>query len=712
MSSARTEPARRSALPLLVPLIAAASGGCINGPLRTQRAAIDRSQTGDDTTTNASALTELSVHDRLGPDLEYRVDGQFVAGRSERDAPGIHTEDETVQIRPSGELILSSDTLRWSQRAERQQTHSLLDAGPDNTLVRTDLLEKFEWLPPGLPQLTGWIDYRTVEDDLYTARDTVETQLSAQQVLPALDYQATLLTRTDTDRLSDVENQRVEHTLRATWRDEFADDKLQLTISGYDNQRTTDLEGSAGSTPGVEVFPSQALAAVDTTPEIATLPLFGALIDGNENAPTGIDIGGFGSGGEEDWNMAVRLPPGASIDTLQITTVDEVPSQFVNQFAFTVWASNDNTFWTQVGTPSFDYDPILKRFRMTFPEVDDEYVKVVNTSSPAGAPKVLVSELHVFRSAADSASTLTTNDATRNGNGSLSYRVNDRLTLGYDFFVQQADTETEGVEQRDETRYDQGVWASFRPLDKVDANVRYATQHTRDPIVQDEDSSTLTGVLAYRPIDALDINASYTNTSRQVDGADDLETEALQTLTSARLLDTLRADLTLQRSTQDDVTNQRQIDHWVYGTTLTATLTPTLELVLGHRRDDATVSGPGAAELPDPSEQRSEMIWIYKPNERLTAQLELDYVDTFAGAGLDHRARLDWIPFADGKVNVALDYDRSAVESSGSSQLDRYRAQLRYTISPRAFFEFNASAIDPAGEETTEFVGLAFNFSG
>ncbi|MBI5362433.1 MAG: hypothetical protein HZA53_04580 [Planctomycetes bacterium] len=700
--------------PLLLGALASAcaASGCISGPLHTFRSSAENARTGSDRSRSIANLAELGVHDNLGPGLEYRVDAQVVQGTSDRTTDGVDSHDTTLTARPSAELVLSSDTLRWSQRFETLRTRSTFSLGQDTSLVRNDMLEKLEWTPPGLPQFTTWLNFRTVDDELFVEQTTVESFFQVQQTLPVLDYQYTLLSRVDDDERSGVENDRLEHTLRASWREEAAEGRFTSTVSVFANKRKNELSGSSGGLPGVVVTPTQGLAQRDTTPQISTLPTNAALVDDIDTSTAGINIGGFASGGEEDWNFGAHFNAGSTIDTIHVSTVDTVDSVFASQFVFTVWISDDNAFWTQVGNIAApDYDVVLHRFRLVVPPITANYVKVVNRTSPPGAPAVLVSELRFFASPTSASPTITTHDETESATTALTYRLNEQWIVGLDLFLQTANTDTSGVDVRDEERIDQGLWANYTPPAKVDANVRFATQRTRDPLVQDEDIATLTSVVAYRPLETLDLNASYTHTDRELDGAQSLETEALQGLTSAQLLDTLRADVTVQKSTQDDTTNQRQIDHWITGASLVAELTAALELTLGWRDDRADVAGTGALDIPDPSERRTEMIWVYKPSDQLVMQLELAWVDNFAGNGLDQRARADWIPFADGVLDVTLDYDHVSVDSSGSSEVDRYRGQMRYTLTPRAFFQLDWSLQDPKDEARTEILAVAFNFS-
>jgi len=698
--------------PLALAAACTAFPGCISGPLQAVRSNAQSTTTGPDRTKTLSNLVELSAHDTLGPDLEYRVSEQYIGTLQTVEAGGISTHEQSSQSRPTAELVLSDGPLRWSQRFEVLDNHTQFDPGGDNHLVRTDMLEKFEWSPAGMPHFTGWVDQRTVADDTYLDQNLIETLLQVQQATGDIDYQYSWQRQQAQDLRSGVDNDRDDHTLRASWREESLDGRFNSTVGVFFEQRNGRLEGASTTTPGLEIFPLQGFSAIDPTPQIASLPANPALIDANDTSSAGINIGGLGSGGELAWNIGLRLPAGSSVDTLLLTTVDEIPSNLVNQFAFSVWASSDNTFWSPVSSSvTYFYDPVVRSFRMTIPPVTQPYLKIVNSAAPPAAGAVLVSEMRSFTAASVNSTLVKSRDQMQNATTSVSWRLNDKLTLGYDLLLQTADTNNAGQQTRDETRVENGIWALWSPLRKVDLNTRLSDAVVRDPIVQDESLRTANAVLSYHPIERLDLSTSYTNSLRQVNGEDNLHSWTAQTLVSAQLLDTLRADLTLERSMQDDIANLRQVDHWVAGVALVAKITPRLELTLGYHDDQAEVAGAGAAAVPNPSEKRTQMIWLFRPSTQLTLQSELDWITNFAGSGLDQRTRLDWLVFEDGALDVQLDLDRIDTQSSTLNKTDLMRALMRYTMTPRAYFELSFSVQDPSDAERTEIVALGFNFS-
>ena len=60
---------------------------------------------------------------------------------------------------------------------------------------------------------------------------------------------------------------------------------------------------------------------------------------------------------------------------------------------------------------------------------------------------------------------------------------------------------------------------------------------------------------------------------------------------------------------------------------------------------------------------------------------------------------------------MQLDLDRIDTQSSTLNKTDLMRALMRYTMTPRAYFELSFSVQDPSDAERTEIVALGFNFS-
>ena len=182
-------------------------------------------------------------------------------------------------------------------------------------------------------------------------------------------------------------------------------------------------------------------------------------------------------------------------------------------------------------------------------------------------------------------------------------------------------------------------------------------------------------------------------------------------LATAQLLRTLRSELLFERNVTEDQANLRRIARWIASMALIAQLSSQVELTVRARNDDADTSGAGAAQVPDPSEQRYGCALLYRPTERLIVEIELNWLDNFAGAGLDQRFNIDWIPFEGGSIDLQFDYDRTQNRSTNDATTDRWRALARWTLDPRTFLELQYFANLPDNAPRTEVVLLSFNFT-
>ena len=686
---------------------------CVSGPLRTFRTGVEHSDSGGSRVTNQNTLVELGVQERIGSDVEYRLNDTYAQSTQWFGGTAGDTRDETTLHRPTLDIELESGPLTWTQTYRMQEDRSLIDSGADNRLLRKDVLQKVDWLPDELPQVTAWLAYRTVEDRYSVEQTRLESQLQVSQTIEPFSYEFGARDEITYDLGTDVESTRTERRARGTYDERHFDDRLSTTLSVFVTERETLLDVPAGSSPSVQVTPVQGFSDVDLTPQISNLTANPALIDFNTAAPSGVDIGGFATGGQLFWNMAVELPPGGAVDFVQLKTAAPVPANFVNQFSFSVWSSTDNTFWTPVqNSAAFVYDTVNQHFRLTIPRVTARYLKIVNTASPAAAPSVLVTELEILRAAGSGSSTRSrSEEQLQSGTATLSWRVSDTLSVGYDLLAQSADADSDGTTTRDETRLDNGVWGAWTPRREFSANLRAAVQRVEDDILNDEQLVNLIGVLTYRPLETLDIDLSYNDTSREVDGDDDVQTHVAQILTTAQLLPTLRGELVFERNQLEDFTNSRDISRWISSAALVAELTRQVEWTLRARNDDAEVTGLGAAGIPDPSEERYESTLLYRPTEQFIAEYELEWIDGSAGDGLDQRLRLDWIPFADGAIDLQLDFDRTRTESFSDTQVDRYRGRARYSLDSHTYLEFQYAQEQPDTGPSTELLLLSFHFN-
>ena len=121
---------------------------------------------------------------------------------------------------------------------------------------------------------------------------------------------------------------------------------------------------------------------------------------------------------------------------------------FVTQFAFSVWVSQDNSFWSLATSGvAFTYERALRRFKLLLPDVQGRFLKIVTVATPPTAPSIQVTEIRVLGPPpgidTDPTSRFVDESATRSFTGGVSWLVRDNLKLGYDLIVQKTRRHTD-----------------------------------------------------------------------------------------------------------------------------------------------------------------------------------------------------------------------------------------------------------------------------
>jgi hypothetical protein len=689
------------------------TASCVTEPsaqLRSQRQLVESGPTESDSWSN---LVQLGVQNKIGPDTEYRISERIVSTDVTLESPGTKIDSNELLHQPSLDLAMTVGALTWIQGYELQQISQKVQPGVDNSSNRYELLQKLEWRPEDFPDVTAWINYLGIKDDLFVDDTITESVLQLQETRGVFDYEYSFRNRIRDDLNAQVVDDFVEQIFRGTYNDEWVENVLNASISVFLNERQAEVTQATGGGGALQLFPIMGLSDLDTTPQISTLTSNPALIDNDTTTSAGINIGGFSGGGQINWNMGVEMTPGIPVELVRLYTASAVPNFLTSQFAFSVWTSDDNNFWTLAsGSATYTYDTALRNFRISIPPVTSRYLKVVNTASPAAAGAVLVSEIQVFNTSSGSGQSQSNYDSSiRHASGALNWRPTPNLNLGYDLFVQSIDADIAGIPSRDEFRVDNGLNALWTPTEVLELSGRAQNRVITDPIRVDETFTYLNGVALYHPLQTLDFSVSYTSTKRTRDNLRELDTEATQVSASAQLLETLEAEVALEKNTQDDYANLRIIDRLILTGSLIAELTRSLDLNFSVRDTDATVTGPGAGGIPDPSEQRYRTFLLFKPSDYFTAEIRYEYAMTFAGEGLDQIYRLNWLPFTDGSIDFQLDAYRIDTGLTTGPSTDIYRLLTRWTVNTSTFFELNIASQVPDVGDRTDIVTLAFNFT-
>ncbi|MCY2958965.1 MAG: hypothetical protein NTY35_02280 [Planctomycetota bacterium] len=685
-------------------------GGCATPPWGNYRQTYQNSSGGGAQSTTNSGSAELGLQTKPAADLEVRVADRLVLTDASLESGDSSIESTQILHQPSVDTVLDHGTVRWTQGFDVRTTDTQVSGAKDNDRVQTNLLEKIEWLPEDLPRFTGRVEARTDRDDQFVDLQSVETVLQVQEDRGILDYDYSLELERIEDQRTDTSSDRVEHILRVGFEEELLDRRLTLGLNGFFDRRTLDatLPGSGPLPPG-QVLPVAGISGIDVTPQLSTLLGAPGLIDGDTNTPSGINIGSLASGGQANWNFGLELQQQSNPTLLFVYTAQDV-SLIANQLAFSLWVSDDNTFWTLAsGAVGFTYETPFRRFRMNVPALGNRYIKLVNTLSPALGGAVEVTELQVFAlTSAGGTQTSGEDQQLRNAQLNLSWRPVDGLLLGYTLSVGADDRRSGDTKVVDRAQTSHGLFAVWSPDHRVDVNARGELGTTTDSFYEDEDRRTAGGGVVYRPLDTLDFGLDYTWSDRALDGQLTTKSSDVQMRSAAQLLEDLRAEVSVGHNVQDDVENARQVTRWIFTGSLIARLTSEFDATLSLRHEPAEVTGAGADAVPDPSVDSTELLLLWRPSTQLTAQADLEWRDTFAENGLIQRYRLDWLPFVEGAVDVQFDYDRLTADTLTEDQ-DRYMVSTRWTMNRHLYLQLNWSRIVPEVADAIDTYSVQLN---
>ncbi|MBI5875013.1 MAG: hypothetical protein HZB81_04080 [Deltaproteobacteria bacterium] len=198
------------------------------------------------------------------------------------------------------------------------------------------------------------------------------------------------------DRVGKTRSEAPSHTVTAGLSRGFWEGKIQTGANiGYSQSKSvnesksisaTNVEGKLARDNGL----ADGLYSIDTTPLVDSLASTSALIDNNTGSSAGIDLNGLSR------NIGVRFTTAQKVHgiNLYISTSDALIATY--SFGWQLYTSSDGTNWTLIGTPSTSYEASYQRIAFSFSETSASYFKVVNTSFPAAALAINVTEIEAI----------------------------------------------------------------------------------------------------------------------------------------------------------------------------------------------------------------------------------------------------------------------------------------------------------------------------
>ena len=332
------------------------------------------------TANNYANRFTLNVNYNLFPKLNLNAGGTF------EDDITVPVNTDTIErtefrrIRPYVFLTLRdpvySGSLGYDLREDTVRTSGL----PKTTLTQDNYTATFDWRPEGLP----WTNVAYTKTNTHDGdRSVVDTEKDYLYLKSQYRYQGLDLwyvgTYTNTqDKIRNFETTEWSNEGRLAYSTTLFNGRTSLSTDNRVNVTNIDTTQRQ-----LTVFALAGLSVLSDTPATVTLDPNPALINGNQTASAGVNIGLPALGGDtrqRNLGLDFLVPQQLSrlLVWVDIGVNATLPAVISDSFLWEVYTSTDNVNWTlyRAGTPA-PFGPFDKRFEISFPSVTTRYIKVV-----------------------------------------------------------------------------------------------------------------------------------------------------------------------------------------------------------------------------------------------------------------------------------------------------------------------------------------------
>lgn len=403
--------------------------------------------TGDVTKNRSSGFGQhykINLMKEIYPYLSLRTGGSFTSDSITTTSDEIETERTTQTIRPYLELNLKSPLVGVNVGFRRVQIKEEATSLPLTKNFKDDWNVNLKWSPSGLPRFRIFHTQTHTYDDADTldSYDTLTTLKAGYTAFKKIPLNYAYGRNSIENEITNYELLRQTHDANVNYSDNFFSKRLFMDTNYKIRHKTTSFPGSSQSTVS-SLSPSQGIFSLDDTPQDGpALAALTALIDGDINTSSGMNIGWSQASGNKR-NIGLDFGVPTSIDKIYISVDRNIPSSASSTFSWAVYTSPDNTnisTWTLHTTviPA-DFGVFQNRFTISFPEVTARYIKVV--ASPLSSAFVVNPELeNIFVTEMQSFVITTSNTETKLVSVEHSYglnllgKVSEYTSVGYSFF--------------------------------------------------------------------------------------------------------------------------------------------------------------------------------------------------------------------------------------------------------------------------------------
>jgi hypothetical protein len=387
----------RRAGPILAALFAlavpAARGQSLSGFAELQAVSVDESVTTpgfptvDTQTDSLRGRLNLAYAHQLWPNIQFLAGGLFEQLRGRYEVFGIETESDYTRLLPYALFRWQTPTndaqLGWQRNEFR--------AGSVDRLVRDTYGITLGWTP----EPTSYVRlsyYRS--DDRDDTRTLLDRQTDRFLALASyrpidplvLDYRGAWTW--EDDQANDTEIETISQGARVLYGDSFWNQRLMVSASYDVTWRQVQTNRGSPGEIAQPVAPIRGLAALSDMPANVTLAPNPALIDGNREVSTGVNLGVPRPSDDRSLrNIGFDFEIARAVNSIRVFVDRDLPLEISQTLTWEVWSSADNVRWTRQRTlGSAPFAPFDRYFELRFAAIAARYLKVVVAPLAPGVP--------------------------------------------------------------------------------------------------------------------------------------------------------------------------------------------------------------------------------------------------------------------------------------------------------------------------------------
>jgi hypothetical protein len=596
----------------------------------------------------------LNLSRQIYPYLVFTGGGSFKVEDTDLELEGVSSDSRRTTLRPYLELKITnpfmSTGIGYQNAKDRRKS-----SGTETVTDTTDTYYTFLSLRPDpWPELDLKYSRINRTDDPRT-KDRVEDLFNLHSRYPfeggSLDYNFSH--NRNEDRLGDFRTTVKSHSGKFQHARSYANGKVNVSTGYRISHLETDLKGTGSSL--IPQLRFAGLFSLDNSPEDGpALSSIGGLLDGNLDVPTSIDIG---LAGDETIYSNVGLDLGFTVpvDTIRVWVDRELTQEVSDSFTWFVYTSPDNTDsseWQLHATvPAADFGALENRFEIIFPETQTRFIKIavipLLSSVPGSSvfPNIFLTEMEVF-------TTLTSEDEYRttghNLNHNMNWKISDRTTVGYDWFMRNQRFHPAGTET---TSMTSGAYWNHRYNDVFTGSGRISRE-TRAEGGENSARNSYSASLRANYIRAFRQILTFSG-SRTFGSQDDSRRDSLFLRNSADLYSGWSANLDMGLNWSSTEGESKTRGHLLrVGTKVTPNEIITLNLDYTANRTHS--SGEEEGNLKETGSFQAFIL----PSRTISLFSRLQYEEDDESSSTYQNHNINWSPLSGGTVQFFLSYNQ------------------------------------------------------